>query len=76
MLNRLQLLVLTGLLFFAAVPVVEGKEQGREREKARESTTSDLIAQAITRVTGIEVIETESGLELILKTSAGSERLY
>ncbi|MBE9045822.1 TonB-dependent siderophore receptor [Pleurocapsales cyanobacterium LEGE 10410] len=33
------------------------------------------IAQGITRVTGVEVIQTQEGLELILKTSAGSERL-
>ena len=36
----------------------------------------DLIAQKnLTRVTRVEVIQTESGLELILKTAAGSERL-
>ncbi|MEL7409380.1 MAG: TonB-dependent receptor, partial [Cyanobacteria bacterium J06558_2] len=33
------------------------------------------IAQGETRVTGVEVVPTESGLELILKTAAGSERL-
>lgn len=36
---------------------------------------SDLIAQAVTRVTGVEVIQTESGLELVLETVAGSNRL-
>ena len=36
----------------------------------------NLLAQGnLTRVTGVEVNQTESGLELILKTSAGSERL-
>ena len=36
----------------------------------------DLLAQGnVTRVTGVEVIETDEGLELILKTVAGSERL-
>ena len=38
-------------------------------------TAADLVAQGITRVTGVEVIETANGLELILKTVAGSERL-
>lgn len=36
---------------------------------------SPLIAQGITRVTGVEVKQTSQGLELILKTAAGSERL-
>jgi iron complex outermembrane recepter protein len=31
--------------------------------------------QALTRVTGVEVKQTDSGLELILQTVAGSERL-
>ncbi|MEL6441578.1 MAG: TonB-dependent receptor plug domain-containing protein [Cyanobacteria bacterium J06621_8] len=35
----------------------------------------DLLAQRSTRVTGVEVIPTESGLELVLKTLVGSERL-
>lgn len=38
-------------------------------------TAADLLAQGVTRVTGVEVNRTESGLELILKTVAGSERL-
>jgi iron complex outermembrane recepter protein len=36
---------------------------------------SDLLAQGITRVTGVEVQQTPQGLELILKTAAGSQRL-
>ena len=36
---------------------------------------TDLLAQGVTRVTGVEVIQSESGLELILRTVAGSERL-
>ena len=38
-------------------------------------TAADLLAQGGTRVTGIEVNQTESGLEVILKTTAGSEKL-
>ncbi|MEL6437956.1 MAG: TonB-dependent siderophore receptor [Cyanobacteria bacterium J06621_8] len=37
--------------------------------------TASHMAQGETRVTGVEVIPTKSGLELILKTVAGSERL-
>ena len=39
------------------------------------ASAEDLVAQGVTRVTGVEVIQTESGLELILKTIRGSERL-
>ncbi|MEL6440938.1 MAG: TonB-dependent siderophore receptor [Cyanobacteria bacterium J06621_8] len=47
-----------------------------ETDLARVSkSASDLLAQGETRVTGVEVVPTESGLELILKTAAGSERL-
>ena len=42
--------------------------QGRQRN-------ADLIAQEVTRVTGVEVVQTGSGLELVLETVAGSERL-
>ena len=39
-------------------------------------SSTDLLAQGnVTRVTGIEVNQTESGLEVILETAAGSERL-
>ncbi|WP_144874524.1 AMIN domain-containing protein, partial [Hyella patelloides] len=36
---------------------------------------ADLLAQGVTWVTGVEVIQTDDGLELVLKTVAGSERL-
>ena len=38
-------------------------------------TAADLLAQGVTRVTGVEVIQTAEGLELVLETVAGSERL-
>ncbi|MGD1919858.1 MAG: TonB-dependent siderophore receptor [Pleurocapsa sp.] len=38
-------------------------------------TAVDLLAQGVTRVTGVEVIQTEDGLELVLETVAGSDRL-
>ncbi|MGF1482159.1 MAG: AMIN domain-containing protein [Cyanophyceae cyanobacterium] len=34
---------------------------------------ADLVAQEMTRVTGVEVIQTDEGLELILKTPAGQQ---
>jgi iron complex outermembrane receptor protein len=41
------------------------------------TSATDLLAQQnpVTRVTGVEVKQTESGLEVILKTAAGSQRL-
>ena len=72
MLNRLQLLVLTGLLSFVAMPVVAEADV----EMNQVTSAADLLAQGnLTRVTGVEVNQTDEGLELILKTSAGSERL-
>ena len=91
MLNRLQLLVLTSLLSLVALPVLgaEIESRGAEEVGARREasplgkrltplqvdTASDLIAQGVRRVTGVEVIQTEEGLELVLETVAGSERL-
>ncbi|PSB07467.1 hypothetical protein C7B62_19805 [Pleurocapsa sp. CCALA 161] len=97
MLNRLQPLILTGLLSLFAIPVL-GTEASLDGEKAlikkspspsfpdalanplgqspRQPSSIDLLAQDnLTRVTGIEVNQTPDGLELILKTVAGSERL-
>ena len=46
------------------------------RERDAPLHRSDLLAQDnLTRVTGVEIVQTESGLELVLKTVAGSERL-
>ena len=89
--NRLQLLVLTSLLSLVALPVLgaEIESRGAEEVGARREasplgkrltplqvdTASDLIAQGVRRVTGVEVIQTEEGLELVLETVAGSERL-
>ena len=89
MLNKLQLLVLTGLFSFVAMPVL-GAEISLDGEIALvEKSPSPLIPQSpsqpssinllaqnnLTRVTGVEINQTGGELELILKTSAGSERL-
>ena len=72
MLNRLQLLIFTGLFSLVAMPVLS-----EVRVKTNQVTSaSDLLAQNNpTRVTGVEVVQTGSGLELILKTVAESDRL-
>ncbi|MEM7595197.1 MAG: TonB-dependent siderophore receptor, partial [Cyanobacteria bacterium P01_A01_bin.83] len=36
---------------------------------------ADLLAQGVTQVTGVEVIQTDEGLELVLKTVAETEKL-
>ncbi|PSB07476.1 TonB-dependent siderophore receptor [Pleurocapsa sp. CCALA 161] len=74
MLNRLQLCVLTGLLSLAAMPVLGAENVGAIRDSPLRGDTTH-IAQGVTRVTGVEVVQTEEGLELVLETAAGSERL-
>ena len=74
MLDRLRFFVLTGLLSLVAMPVLSAEVQRRDKA-CLVCTAADLIAQSVTRVTGVEVIQTEEGLELVLETVAGSERL-
>ena len=48
----------------------------QERKLLSSISASDLLTQNnLTRITGVEINQTESGLKLILKTIAGSERL-
>ncbi|MGV2831152.1 TonB-dependent siderophore receptor [Myxosarcina sp. GI1(2024)] len=77
MVNRLQrLFVLTGLLSLVAMPAVGAEAVGANgRSSLQEDRDKDLVAQGVTRVTGVELNQTESGLELVLETVAGSERL-
>ncbi|VEP13007.1 conserved exported hypothetical protein [Hyella patelloides LEGE 07179] len=83
MLNRWQqLLILTGLLSFAAMPVLGAGETGRQEGRGETkiylnpgNTAMDLLAQGVTRITGVTVNQTDEGLELVLETVAGSERL-
>ncbi|MEM7591894.1 MAG: TonB-dependent siderophore receptor [Cyanobacteria bacterium P01_A01_bin.83] len=53
-----------------------GAQTGRLGDKeTRRFTAADLLAQSdVTQVTGVEVIQTESGLELVLETVAGSDK--
>ena len=72
MLNRRQLLIFSGLLSLAAMPVVGAETRGQGDTR---NVASDLIVQGVTQVTGVTVNQTAEGLELILETVAGSERL-
>jgi iron complex outermembrane receptor protein len=46
------------------------------QKMGNKGTATDLVAQSnLTRVTGVEVNQTTNGLELVLKTAAGGERL-
>ena len=65
---------------FAALKDTPSDKTGRlgnkETREIIRFTAADLLSQNNpTRVTGVEVLQTESGLELILKTATGSERL-
>jgi hypothetical protein len=55
----------------------DGEIQRQETYLNHKNTTTDLLAQSnpITRVTGVEVKQTKKGLEVILKTAAGGQRL-
>ena len=84
MLNRLQRLFVLSLFSLITMPVLAGETRGQGREGAvgakvgsplQVDIAADLVAQGVTRVTGVEVNQTPDGLELILKTVAGSERL-
>ena len=46
-----------------------------QKSTIKASKSSLLVAQGITQVTGVQVNQTESGLELILETVAGREKL-
>jgi iron complex outermembrane recepter protein len=59
-------------LSFSAGDIPEVEEQGLRPSSQKLAQNSQ---QALTRVTGVEVKQTDSGLELILLTVAGSERL-
>jgi iron complex outermembrane receptor protein len=49
------------------------EQQGAE-EQGR-LTNSELIAQRVTKVTGVELKQTDNGLDVILTTAAGSQKL-
>ncbi|MBE9168809.1 TonB-dependent siderophore receptor [Pleurocapsales cyanobacterium LEGE 06147] len=72
----------SGLIWVCPVGAEEQRSKGAgEAEEAggemllQLGNATDLVAQGVTRVMGVEVNQTPDGLELILKTVAGSERL-
>ena len=72
----------SGFVWLSPVEAGEQRSRGTEEIGAKDllpsqfGTSADLLAQGgLTRITGVEVIQTEDGLELVLKTVAGSERL-
>ncbi|MEL7409414.1 MAG: TonB-dependent receptor plug domain-containing protein, partial [Cyanobacteria bacterium J06558_2] len=88
MLYRQQLILILGLTsIFTAQSAWGNTEQidnvdQQQHKSATEAVklglannAADLLAQSEARVTGVEVIPTESGLELVLKTAADGERL-
>jgi iron complex outermembrane recepter protein len=73
--------LLTAQPVFAQEASEQRREGAEEVGAIRESplqkgTAADLVAQGnLTRVTGVEINQTKSGLELVLKTAAGGTKL-
>ena len=66
----------TGKLGDSEKALVEKSPSPQIPQSPSQSSSIDLLAQNnLTRVTGVEVIQTDDGLELVLETVAGSERL-
>ena len=69
----------SGLVLVCPVDAEVGKLGEGEIRKTIDlnpsSEAADLIAQGVTRVTGVEINQTTDRLELILETAAGGERL-
>ncbi|MEM9509710.1 MAG: TonB-dependent receptor plug domain-containing protein, partial [Cyanobacteria bacterium P01_E01_bin.35] len=57
------------------IPQFPNRELNNLKQNNISYSAADLMAQGVTRVTGVEIIQTDEGLELILETVAGSERL-
>jgi hypothetical protein len=57
------------------IPSQEKDWNIKKSDRISVETTSNLIAQGITSVEGVQVNQTEGGLELILETAAGGQRL-
>ena len=73
-------LLFTGIIIFSssaiAFPVsAESPKLVESNSQYLSNNAADLLVQRVTQVTGIEIIQTENGLELVLETLAGSEQL-
>ncbi len=71
-----RLVLIAGLLGVTWVRAAEAEEVLSFSQNRASNSIAQVIAQGgVTKVTGVEVKQTPQGLELILKTVAGSERL-
>ena len=73
-------LLFTGIIVFSstatAFPVLsESPKLVEFYSQHISNNAADLLAQGVTQVTGVEVIQTENRLELVLETVAGGEQL-
>jgi hypothetical protein len=67
---------LGAIALYACLGVQPAIAQTRELVAQSQAENPDvLIAQGVTRVTRVELNQTDKGLEVILKTSAGGQRL-
>lgn len=73
--QRLVVIIWLGAIAIYCMEIQPAIAQIKKIELSSQNRTDNLIAQGITRVTGIELNQTDSGLEIILKTAAGEERL-
>ena len=68
-----------GAAYFCLTMAVQAQTlsvtKGQKDGGIRRGLATDLLAQGVTRVTGVTVNQTESGLELILETATRSKRL-
>lgn len=63
-------------VYFMQTTAVQGAIQNQTKQQTVITTnTSDLVAQGVTRVTGVELDRADDGLQVILKTVQGGERL-
>ena len=63
-------------VYFMQTTAVQGAIQNQTKQQTVITTnTSDLVAQGVTRVTGVELDRADDGLRVILKTVQGGERL-
>ncbi len=63
-------------VYFMQTTAVQGAIQNQTKQQTVITTnTSDLVAQGVTRVTGVELDRADDGLRIILKTVQGEERL-
>lgn len=71
---RIYLMILLSAIAILSAPPSLANESERDKSLPR-NTATNLVAQRITRVAGVEVTQTKEGLELVLETAAGNERL-